>query len=64
MRRRDGSWALAAGRSRSWRWSFVFSSFVVGPAVSAGDGASATPTTSVPSAPPPVSASAHEAHHR
>ena len=44
---------------------FTFSSFVIGPAVTDSGGGSTTPATkSVPSAPPGVSPSEHEAHHR
>jgi hypothetical protein len=42
---------------------FAFSSFVVGPALTGGDGPAA-PAESLPSAPAGVSPDEHEAHHR
>ena len=44
---------------------FTFSSFVIGPVLTDSGSESTTPATnSVPSAPPSVSPSEHEAHHR
>jgi hypothetical protein len=63
MRRRRGFRGLPAG-AVALAVVFAFSSFVVGPAVTAGDGGSGTPARSVPSVTPPVSPSAHEDHHR
>lgn len=65
LHRRHGSWAVPGGVLALMAVVFTFSSFVIGPALTDSGGGSTTPATkSVPSAPPGVSPSEHEAHHR
>jgi hypothetical protein len=65
LQRRHGSWAVPGSVLALMAVVFTFSSFVIGPALTDSGGGSTTPTTkSVPSAPPGVSPSEHEAHHR
>ena len=67
LRRRTGSWRVPGGALALMAVVFTFSSFVVGPALTGGDDGgreSAARSTTVPSAPPGVSESEHESHHR
>jgi peptidoglycan/LPS O-acetylase OafA/YrhL len=65
LHRRRGSWAVPGGVLALMAVVFLFSSFVIGPALTDSGGGSTTPATkSVPSAPPGVSPAEHEAHHR
>jgi hypothetical protein len=69
LHRRHGSWAAPGGVLALMAVVFTFSALVVGPAVTGGDEPSApTKTTSgqaaPKNAPPGVSESEHEAHHR
>lgn len=63
VRRSHGSWALPAGLLALMAAIFAFSSFVVGPALTAGDEKTA-PSKSIPGAPPGVTPAEHEAHHQ
>jgi hypothetical protein len=67
LRRRTGSWRVSGGALAVMAVVFMFSSFVIGPTL-AGSGEAereaATPSQTVPAAPPGVSESEHESHHR
>jgi hypothetical protein len=65
LHRRHSSWAVPGGVLALMAVVFTFSSFVIGPALTDSGGGSTTPSTKrVPSAPPGVSPSEHQAHHR
>ena len=67
LRRRTGSWRVPGAALAVMAVIFTFSSFVIGPALAGGGEAereSAAPAQSVPAAPPGVSESEHESHHR
>jgi hypothetical protein len=67
LRRRTGSWRLPGMALALMAVIFTFSSFVIGPALTGGGDRGrewAAPSNTVPAAPPGVSESDHESHHR
>ncbi|HEX5859687.1 MAG TPA: hypothetical protein VFY91_16400 [Microbacterium sp.] len=67
LRRRTGSWRVPGGALAAMAVIFTFSSFVISPALAGGGEAereSAAPSQTLPAAPPGVSDSEHESHHR
>jgi hypothetical protein len=65
LHRRHGSWAVPGGVLALMAVVFTVSSLIIAPALteSGGDGSTAPTPNNVPSAPPGLSPSEHEAHH-
>ena len=64
VRRRHGSWAVPGGLLALMAVIFMFSTFVVGPAVTGSSSGSVPPSQNVPAAPSDVTPAEHENHHR